>query len=84
MSLENYTRGKRKQQIVDAVRKLIIERGASRTTVRMTAQEVGIAEPTIYSHFKSKLDILYSLVDDVEDDLLKSTTGIAIGDTADT
>lgn len=57
----------RRRQIINAARKLIIKRGSEHITVREIAKAVGITEGDIYRHFKSKKDILYLLVEDIED-----------------
>ena len=43
----------RKQQIIEAARKLIIKSGSEHLTVRSIAKEVNITEAAIYRHFKS-------------------------------
>jgi len=60
----------RKKQIMDAARKLIMRSGSEHVTVRNMAREVGITEPTIYRHFRSKTEILSFLVDNVATGLL--------------
>jgi AcrR family transcriptional regulator len=60
----------RKQQIINAARKLIIKRGSEHVTVRALAKSVGFSEGALYRHFKSKSDILSFLIDDIEDNLL--------------
>ena len=60
----------RRDQIVTAVRKLIINRGSENVTVRAIANEVGLSEGALYRHFKSKRDILSLLADTIELDLL--------------
>lgn len=59
----------RKQEIVNAARKLIIKYGSEHVTVRNLAREVKISEAAIYRHFKSKREILYFLADQVTDNL---------------
>ena len=60
----------RKEQIVNAARKLVIKCGSENVTVRRIAQEVGVSEAAIYRHFKSKRDILYLLVESIEINLI--------------
>ena len=60
----------RRDQIVTAVKKLIIKRGSENVTVRAIANEVGLSEGALYRHFKSKRDILSLLADTIELDLL--------------
>jgi len=61
----------RKEQIVQAARKLVVKYGSENVTVRRIAEEVGFSEAAIYRHFKSKKDILYLLIESVEASLLK-------------
>jgi AcrR family transcriptional regulator len=60
----------RRQQIVDAARKTIIERGSENITIKALADQVGISEGAIYRHFNQKQDVLLFLIDDVGDNLL--------------
>jgi len=60
----------RREQIVNAARKLVIKVGSENVTVRRIAEEVGFSEAAIYRHFKSKKDILYLLVENIESSLI--------------
>ena len=60
----------RKDQIVNAAKKLIIKHGSENLTIRAIAREVGLSEGALYRHFKSKRDILSLLADTIEADLL--------------
>ncbi|RPJ62558.1 MAG: TetR/AcrR family transcriptional regulator [Dehalococcoidia bacterium] len=60
----------RREQIVNAARKLVIKYGSENVTVRRIAREVGFSEAAIYRHFKSKTDILYMLVESIEINLI--------------
>jgi len=60
----------RRKQIIDALRKLIIEYGSENVTVRRIAKEIGVSQGAIYRHFKSKREILSFLVDYIEESLL--------------
>ncbi len=60
----------RKEQIVNAAKKLIIKHGSENLTVRAIANEVHLSEGALYRHFKSKRDILALLADTIESDLL--------------
>jgi AcrR family transcriptional regulator len=55
----------RKQQIMDAARKLIMKKGSEHLTVRAMAKEVGLTEAAIYRHFKSKREILSFLMNHI-------------------
>ena len=60
----------RKQQIIDAARKLIIKKGSEHLTVRAMAKEVGLTEAAIYRHFRSKREILSFLMNHIMDTML--------------
>ena len=60
----------RRKQIIDALRKLIIEYGSENVTVRRIAEEIGVSQGAIYRHFKSKRQILDFLVDYIEENLI--------------
>jgi AcrR family transcriptional regulator len=60
----------RKQQIIEAARKLIIKKGSEHLTVRAIASIVNITEAAIYRHFKSKREILSFLMTHITDDML--------------
>jgi len=61
----------RRAQIVSAAKKLIAKYGSEHLTVRRIAREVGVSEGAIYKHFKSKKEVLYFLVDEIEELLLE-------------
>ncbi len=60
----------RRKQIIDALRKLIIEYGSENVTVRRIAREIGVSQGAIYRHFKSKHEILDFLIDYIEENLI--------------
>lgn len=64
----------RKEQIVNAARMLVIKVGSENVTVRKIAEEVGFTEAAIYRYFKSKKDILYLLVENIEASLISDLT----------
>ncbi len=51
-----------RQLILDAAARLFVERGYAGTSVRDIAAELGIANPSLYYHFKSKGEILGELL----------------------
>ena len=69
----------RRQQIINAARKIIIKHGSEHVTVGRIAKEVGISEAAIYRHFKSKKDILSLLADDIEETLIGDTNKAITG-----
>ncbi len=60
----------RRKQIINTLRKLIIQYGSEHVTVRRIAKEIGISEGAIYRHFKSKREILAFLIDYIEENLI--------------
>jgi AcrR family transcriptional regulator len=60
----------RQKQIIDAAQKVIVKYGSEHVTIKRIAKEVGISEPAIYRHFKSKRDILSLMIDDIENTLI--------------
>ena len=60
----------RKQQIIEAARRLITDKGMESVTIDAIAETVGFSEAAIYRHFSSKQQILHQLINDLEHDLL--------------
>jgi AcrR family transcriptional regulator len=60
----------RKQQIIEATRRLITDKGMEAVTNDAIAETVGFSEAAIYRHFSSKQQILLKLISDLEHDLL--------------
>ncbi len=61
----------RRAAILEAALKLFSERGFRGTTTRALAEAVGVTEPVLYEHFKSKHDLYAAIVE------VKSREGIA-------
>jgi AcrR family transcriptional regulator len=61
----------RRAAIVQAAIKLFSERGFRGTTTRALAEAVGVTEPVLYEHFKSKRDLFEAIID------VKSREGVA-------
>jgi AcrR family transcriptional regulator len=61
----------RKQQIIDAARKLIVKKGSEHLTVRSIAKGVNITEAAIYRHFRSKREILSFLMNHITESMLE-------------
>lgn len=53
----------RQQQIINASIKLIANHGIQTMTIKNIAREIGVSEPAIYRHFKSKFEIIYTIMD---------------------
>lgn len=70
----------RKQQIIEAARKLIIKKGSEHLTVRGIAKEVNITEAAIYRHFRSKREILSFLMNHITETMLAELTKTNAGE----
>ncbi|MEW5822146.1 MAG: TetR/AcrR family transcriptional regulator [Cyanobacteriota bacterium] len=57
----------RQQEIINVSIKLIAEKGIQNLTTKKLSERIGISEPALYRHFKSKQDILLSVLDDFEE-----------------
>lgn len=53
----------RKQQVINAAEQLFSQRGYLATSVRDLAQELNIEAASLYSHIKSKEDLLWTIAD---------------------
>ena len=62
----------RRHQIIEAARNLITTTGMEGVTIDAIAEEVGLAEGSIYRHFSSKNQILTLLIDEIESSLLQT------------
>lgn len=69
----------RQEQIKKAVLDILSTRGLHALSTRNLASEVGLSEGALFRHFKAKRDIFLSIMQDVENDLMKSLKNIAAG-----
>ncbi len=53
----------RQEQIIDQAIKIIHQKGYSGLSIRELATQVGITEPAIYRHFRSKEDIVLGILE---------------------
>lgn len=60
---------KRQKEIINAAMELINTSGIQKFTMKSLAEYIGISEPGIYRHFKSKLEILMSILTSVGEEL---------------
>ncbi|WP_287153369.1 TetR/AcrR family transcriptional regulator [Candidatus Solincola tengchongensis] len=58
-------RGERRRQILQATLSIMKERGLEGTTTRRIAERVGITEPALYRHFRSKKEIILEALDEL-------------------
>ncbi len=60
----------RRQEIINAARKIISSRGIENLTVRKIADDLRVTDGALYRHFKSKKEIVSILIDDIGKTLL--------------
>lgn len=60
---------KRQKEIINAAMDLIYSSGIQNFTMKSLAEYIGISEPAIYRHFKNKLDILLSILNNIRFEL---------------
>ncbi len=70
----------RKEEIKQAVLKIIKDSGIKAVSTKRLAAEIGLSEGAIFRHFEKKDDIIRSIVDDVSKDLIGRLKEIAEGD----
>jgi AcrR family transcriptional regulator len=57
----------RRTQILDAATRVFASKGFNRATIRDVAQDAGVADGTIYNYFANKTDLLFGLLDRLND-----------------
>lgn len=62
--------GVKRERIIMEAANLFFERGYMQTTVDAIAERVGATKPFIYSHFKSKIDLLVAICERSNQDVL--------------
>ena len=67
----------RRAEIMDAAMILFMEKGYTNTTTQDIVDKVNISRGLLYYHFKNKEDILYCLIEQYSDRLLKDIYIIA-------
>lgn len=70
----------RRAEILNAAMFLFMEKGYINTTTQDIVDKVNISRGLLYYHFKNKEDILYCLVEQYSDDLLKNIRLISCDD----
>ena len=60
----------RKEQIKEAVLRIVYHDGLKKCTTKRVAGEIGITEAAIFRHYPSKKDIFLDIIQDVENQLL--------------
>lgn len=59
------SRGNTRQRIQDIALEMFAERGYEKTSLREIAERLGVTKAALYYHFKTKEDIVNSIVDDL-------------------
>lgn len=70
----------RKTEIIQAVVDIIHNKGISETTTARIADEVGISEQVLYSHFQSKDKMLLAALEESSNKLIEITMSAAAGE----
>lgn len=69
----------RREEIVQAVLDLAAERGVKQVTTQAIAERVGIAQPTIFRHFKTRDAILHAALEWIGKSMLAALAPILAG-----
>ncbi len=59
---------RRKQQIIDTAKRMFIENGFQSTHIGQVCEELDIARGTVYQYFGNKKEILYAILESVEEE----------------
>src|SRR5262252_6189046 len=78
----------RRTQILDAATRVFAGKRFNRATIRAVAQDAGVADGTIYHYVANKTDLLFGLLDRLNDTerrpaSLAQATGAPVGEFAD-
>lgn len=63
MSVRKLPKADRRRAIVEAAAALFAERGFRGVTTKELAQRVGVTEPVLYTHFKTKRELYSAIID---------------------
>ncbi|WP_051624198.1 TetR/AcrR family transcriptional regulator [Clostridium akagii] len=66
----------RRQEIIDISKKLFSENGFDKTQVADISKEMGVAQGLVYHYFKSKMEILYVVIDEISGENEETTRQI--------
>ncbi|HEU5440116.1 MAG TPA: TetR/AcrR family transcriptional regulator [Ktedonobacterales bacterium] len=78
----------RRTQILDAATRVFASIGFNRATIRDVARDAGVADGTIYNYFANKTDLLFGMLDRLNDTerrpaSLAQATEVPVGDVGD-
>lgn len=60
---------KRKQQIIDTAKEMFIQNGFQSTHIGQVCEKLNIARGTVYQYFGNKREILYAILESVEENI---------------
>ncbi len=63
-SLDKKSYSKRQKEIIQIAMEIISERGIQNLTIKNIAKEINVSLPAIYKHFKSKTEIMQTMIKD--------------------
>jgi AcrR family transcriptional regulator len=72
----------RRTQILDAATRVFASKGFNRATIRDVAGDAGVADGTIYNYFANKTDLLFGLLDRLNDTERRPTSLAQVVDTS--
>ena len=62
----------RQKEIINASIEIISEKGIQNLTIKNLSKAIGISEPAIYRHFDSKIDILLTILSELENYMISN------------
>ena len=68
---------KRQSEIINAAIRLIGAGGIQALTIKNLSSEIGVAESALYRHFKSRTEILETLLDSIKENVIVRYTQIS-------
>lgn len=72
----------RRTQILDAATRVFARKGFNRATIRDVARDAGVADGTIYNYFANKTDLLFGLLDRLNDTERRPASLAQVADTS--
>ena len=72
----------RRRRVADAATRVFARKGFNWATIRGIARDAGVADGTIYNHFANKTDLLFGLLDRLNDTERRSASLAQVVDTS--
>jgi AcrR family transcriptional regulator len=70
---KNAAGGGRRHEILRKAAQIFLKHGYEATSMKLVAEHASVTKPGLYYHFKSKQDLLYSIISHAMDDLEKAS-----------